>query len=126
MLAYDDWPTIKNAIQKRVGAEPGIRVVDIKIKNLGDPKSPEGEFIKIGVEVLIDSHWEAFSVTELPKEFQHIHLLNQIDEMIESFKAARLNGWKKGEISDVKNPTLNRLPGTGLRGHWPKDLKSNV
>ena len=50
----------------------------------------------------------------LPLEFEHAHLVNEIDEIAEQCKAARMSYWLSGRQMTERRD----LPGTGLRGRW--------
>ena len=112
MLNYDENPTIRWAILRRLDSEPGVKVLDITIAPLADKS------IGVQVEVWIDQLLEAISRFDLPEEFSHGHLLNEIDQMAEQFKAARSDFWARGRPNKIRH----ELSGTGLRGLWPTDV----
>lgn len=113
MLNYEDGqPTIRFALQRRLEKERGVRIAEIRIKNHPDAEPP---FIAVGVLALIDEELIASSLFHLPAEFEHAHLVNEIDEVAEGFKAARVDRALDGKpAANVKRTML----GTGLRGRW--------
>jgi len=124
MLTYDDNPTIRNAIMRRLSQEPGVDIVDIQITNKPDASPPH---IQVGVWTLLRDRVDAEglidprSFFDLPAEFSHSHLLNEIDEIAEQIKEIRRKT-KMGRL--IWNPLaiLKRetVKGTGLRGRWPQ------
>ena len=114
MLTYDDEPTIRHAIMRRLEAENGVKVFTLLIRDHKD-------FIKAGVgctvgapsmlgtQPLITEH-----LFELPVPFEHSHLINEIDEICEKIKEARKRHFLAGSPSTPRQ----HLPGTGLRGRW--------
>lgn len=117
MLTYDDNPTIRHAILKRLDAERGVKVCEIKIEpHLLDPREP---FIAVGVLLEVDRALDGglllSGVFHLPAAFELRHLHNEIDEIAESAKSARIDvalthGTRRGE--------RKVMLGTGLRGRW--------
>ena len=113
LYAPHDLPTIRHSILKRLGAERGVTICDVIIKERKD-------HVRVAILALLDG-FDALRVTscfELPKEFELIQVHNEIDQIAEQYKAARLDYWAKGR------PELGRmesipLAGTGLRGLWP-------
>lgn len=125
MLTTDDKPTIRNAILKRLDREPGVAVADIQAK---DARDKDGKsYLQVGVwMVLTDTEQESGLVDlrgffDLPPEFEIAHLHNEIDEIAEQCKAARLKAGI-GRILFVPGKEQKReaLAGTGLRGRWPQ------
>jgi len=114
----DDQPTVRNALVKRLSLEPGIRIAEIKMKwqAKADPK-----VLNVGIMVLIDKALLATSRFDLPEEFTHDHLLNELDECCEQYKAARADYWKGGR-QHIGTDVRVQLPGTGVRGRWPSEL----
>ena len=108
MLTADDTPTIRNAIHRRLGKEPGVRICDIKFT-----KSEVA--IRCGVVATLgmDERIVTRSMFDLPAEFEHSHLINELDEIAEQYKAARLEFFKTGGVVGEKE-----VSGTGLRGRW--------
>ena len=119
MLGIDDQPTIRHAIMKRLDAEPGIKVCELKIVPHERETPP---FIAVGVLCTIDGLFTdnatiARSLFHLPlPEFEHRHLLNEIDEICEQMKAARKAQFGRG-AGLILTPE-KQLLGTGLRGRW--------
>ena len=120
MLTIEDTPTIRNAIIKRLDKEPGVAVADIKIEGAKD-------HIKVGVWLMLTDTQQAGGIVDirsffdLPDEFEIGHLHNEIDEIAEHCKKARL---KTGVGRILFMPGVDRkrefLTGTGLRGWWPQ------
>lgn len=115
MLIAADEGTIRNAILKRLGKEPGTAVADILVEDHGD-------HIKVGVWVLLEDTVQLAGLIDirarfdLPAEFEHSHLLNEIDEIAEACKEARR---KAGIALLIAGPGKREpLTGTGLRGRW--------
>lgn len=117
-MNYDDGnATIRNAILKRIDAERGCSVADLRIEDRTD-------HIAVGVLVIIDDAISELGLIDvraffdLPSEFDHAHLLNEIDEIAEACKKAR----RKAGIGIRYKPDFinyrEGLPGTGLRGNW--------
>lgn len=125
MLTYDDAPTIRNAIIKRLDpakgkkGERGIKVCEILIEpHLLDPVKP---FIAVGVLLALDSEHDGpivRSTFHLPAQFEHAHLINEIDEVAEGAKAARIDMAVNGRL--MKFGEQRTMLGTGLRGNWAK------
>ena len=114
LTAEHDLPIIRHALNKKLGAERGVIMLDPKIQ-VWD------QCIRIEVTTILDEMdgLEVESIFELPLEFELAHLHNEIDEIAEHFKKARADWWKNGRA--LPPGTLARdLPGTGLRGLWPK------
>lgn len=106
-------PTIRWAIIKRLDKELGVRVIEVLIDKIEDAPPT---YISVGVHVFVDDSLQARSRFHLPETFDHPHLLNEIDEMCEHFKAARADFWGKGRVA----PAELELKGNGLRGNWPE------
>src|SRR3990167_10692836 len=107
MLSYDDKPTIRNAILKRIGTEPGAKIMEVRIKK-------RKGFIAVGVEVEVDHHLRTCTRFDLPEEFDYRLLHDEIDETAEQIKAAKREFFGRGGIVLLK-------PGGILAG---KDRKS--
>lgn len=114
MLTYaEDEPIIRNAIMKRLDKEPGVRVVDIKVKE--HPKH-----IAVGVEWMMHDLVHGTSIFHLPPSFEINHIYNEVDEIAEGCKEAKrkfalhLAGMPdKGAVSERYT-----AKGTGERGNW--------
>lgn len=117
MLTVDDIPTIRHALVRRLDSELNVRTGEIKILPPG--KKSKASFIHVEVECFVGPFMgeplRLFSAFHLPPSFEHSHLLNEIDEIAESCKAAWADYWKRGRT--MMGP-MHHLPGTGLRGRW--------
>lgn len=119
MLTYDDAPTIRHAIMRRLDpakgkkGERGVKVCEILIQpHLLDPVKP---FIAVGVLVELDGDKVMRSYFHLPAEFELRHLHNEIDEICEQYKSARIDHVLTGGTKFGEQRTML---GTGLRGNW--------
>jgi hypothetical protein len=81
MLSYDDAPTIRHAILKRLDREPGVRLIGIYARRF--PR-----FIGVGVEALVRERLVTRSHFRLPARFALRQLHNEIDQVAEQIKAA--------------------------------------
>lgn len=110
MLTYhDNAATIRWAILKKLDAESGVKVCDVLIK-------PHPDHIAVGILATLSDELIVRSRFDLPSEFDLRHLHNEIDEIAEQYKAARLDFFGRGAI--MRDPE-KMLEGTGLRGRWP-------
>jgi len=113
MLTLADEPTIRNAILRRLSKERGIQIADILVV-------PRPDCIRVGVLFTKDGPQKGDaklivrSIFELPPQFQHAHLIAEIDEIAEGAKQAKRD-WGIG--SAIIAPDV-RLKGTGERGNW--------
>jgi ribosomal protein S15P/S13E len=112
MMTFEDEATIRHAITKRLDKEPGVSVIEVKAK-----KHPD--CIKVGALCIIDGTLISKTRFELPLEFEHAHLLNEIDEMAEHLKACRKDWWGRGGFAQQVIDPEKVMTGTGLRGRWP-------
>lgn len=103
--ADDSLPIIKHALHRRLGKEPGVRVADVRCLVAKD-------HIAVFVD-LAAGDLGLHSEFHLPLEFEHAHLIDQIDEIAEQVKAARMSYWLSGRQTERRE-----LSGTGLRGRW--------
>jgi hypothetical protein len=111
MLTDEDTPTIRNAIMKRLDLELGVKICDIKFgKGL--------HHIAVGLVATIDDGPITMSRFDLPIPFEHGHLIEEIDEIAEQFKAARKAHFGNG--SGLILTPERQLQGTGLRGRWAR------
>src|SRR6266849_1755735 len=106
MLTANDLPTIRFAIVRRLDAEPGVIIYDLKML-------PRPGRIEVGVEAEIDGHLRTRSRFDLPDPFELSHLHDEIDEIAEQFKVVRKNGG--GGLLTLPE---RMIEGTGLRGRW--------
>jgi hypothetical protein len=142
MLTFDDNPTIRHAILKRLDKEPNVKVVDIVIRDCTEPP-PTGMLsslvellalrkahvphIEVGVWLFLtdtirkdgEGMVDLRSFFDLPAQFELRHVHNEIDEIAEAAKKARE---KTAVTRLVHVPGLQhkreQLEGTGLRGRW--------
>lgn len=130
MLTYEDSPTIRNAIQKRLHEAGKTEIADIKIINMPDAKPPH---IQVGVWFILkdrlntDGVIDPRSFFDLPAEFEHSHLLNEIDEIAEQLKVVRIET-RIGAIIHKPDAVQPRkiVVGTGLRGNWPEKVPDRI
>ncbi len=122
MLTYEDESTIRNAILKRIGKEPGVKIADIIIQNM--PKSVPPH-IRVGVwcvfpnESTADFIPDTRSFFDLPASFDYKHLHNEIDEIAEACKKARIRA-RAARVICLPGVEYGReaMMGTGARGRW--------
>lgn len=109
MLTADDTPTIRFAVLRRLGTEPGVRICDIKFGK-GDGVIAVGIIAALGDSIITKSRFD------LPDPFEHGHLIAEIDEIAEQYKKARRDFFTAAlPISEEKT-----LAGTGTRGRWAR------
>lgn len=122
MLTYADEPTIKNAIMRRLDppkgkkGERGIKVCEIKIVPHLVENPP---FIAVGMLLAIDSEHDGpivRSLFHLPAVFEHAHLVNEIDQIAEQVKSARIDALTHSK--PMRLGEQRTMLGTGLRGLW--------
>lgn len=111
MLTYEDKPSIKYGIEKRLGKESGVSVLEILV-------TKHRACITVGVLYIVDAHDDQKlimrSTFDLPLEFYLKQVHNQIDEMCEQVKFAR----KDYGITRCLYQKEKPVPGTGRRGAW--------
>lgn len=116
MLTYEDEPTIRHALMKRLEKERGVKICQILIHEHED-------CIAVGILATLDDGFDRGIVTrsrfELPRQFALSHLHNEIDEIAEQFKAARRDHMGRSIAGVILDPET-QLSGTGLRGRWPE------
>jgi hypothetical protein len=108
VLTFEDAPTIRHAILKRLENEPGVRFVHVFAKSFAG-------YIGVGVEAALHDTLIARSHFRLPAEFELAALHREIDEIAEQYKAA----WRahRGVVrSDQSAPA--QLAGNGRDGNW--------
>lgn len=115
MLSFDDDPTIRFAIHRRLDHERGVKICEIKIAPHRKDKPP---FIAVGVLTELDNSLVLRSVFHLPGEFDIAHLRNEIDQIAEQYKAARKEYFGRVFAGQVMMTPERQLLGTGLRGLW--------
>lgn len=115
LSAQYDIPIIRQAIYNkletlphaRLGEEPTIHVVE-------DEDPPH---IRVGIRLQIDEgNLYVESIFHLPLSFELRQVHNEIDEIAENVKEARLSYWRNGRPAHTGRV---KLRGTGLRGRWP-------
>ena len=109
MLTAADTPTIRNAILKRIGKEPGVTIVDM-------PVVKHADHLAVGLLLEVDHVLLVRSRFDLPAMFDHSHLVNELDEVAEQIKAARKDAFGRGAA--LVQSTEKVMAGTGLRGRW--------
>lgn len=110
MLTWEDAPTIRWAILKRLEKEPGVRFVRVFAK-------PFPGHIGVGVEATVHDTLQTRSHFRLPVEFEHAHLIREIDEIAEQIKAA----WREFNGVIRSDQTAGgQLAGNGLAGNFRK------
>lgn len=104
-----DHTSIENIVKTRLHTMEGVEVWNVKIINKPD-------CMKVKVLIVADDLTLRFrSRFELPLSCPKDLLLNEVDEIAESIKAARLvQKWTPYPASKE----MRELPGTGLRGRW--------
>jgi len=108
MLTWDDAPTIRWAILKRLEKEPGVRFVRVFAK-------PHPGFIAVGVEATVHDTLQTRSHFRLPVEFEHAQLVREIDEIAEQLKAA----WRQHTgVTRSDQTAAGQLAGNGLDRNW--------
>jgi hypothetical protein len=111
VLTSDDTPTIRLAINRRLGILPGVHVCDIKFAGRGSGTigvAILATFSGAGEGIIADAKFE------LPDPFEHGHLLDELDEVAESWKTARRDHF----LAALPVSERKFLPGTGMRGRW--------
>ena len=120
MLTYQDEPTIRNAILKRLDRERGVEIHDLLIRPKHDAII-EGRrvmtSIAVGILATLDHALVIKSRFDLPPSFDYRHLHNEIDEIAEQYKSARRDFWAHGRVLP-KGQVEREMSGTGLRGRW--------
>ena len=113
MLTADDEPIIRRALMRRLDSEPGVRVLEILIKDHPD-------HIAVGCLLHVDDKIIVKSVFDLEPVFYLKDVHNQADEIAEGCKEARktlravgLAMPDPGAISEIFH-----AKGSGRRGFW--------
>ncbi len=110
LCAKYDLPIVRQAILNKLDKERGVKVCDMPMRDHKD-------YIAIGVMSLIDGTLLVRSVFHLPPWFDLRHVHNELDQIAEQYKAARVNFWTNGRNLEDKNQYF--VSGTGHRGLWP-------
>ena len=119
MLEADvDDPIIRRAIERRLGKEPGVYILAIHVDTKPATLTSPG-FIAVGINARIDEMLDFVAFFDLPLQFQHVHLINEIDQCCEKAKEARRDFGRTihgGLLTEI----MKRKPlgGTGRRGLW--------
>ena len=109
MLTAEDTPTIRHAITRRLGVEPGVRLCEIKFHKV------PGE-VSVGILANVGDFLITRSTFVLPDPFELGHLHNEIDEIAMQYRLAAKDHFTAAlPVSEEKT-----LPGTGLRGNWAR------
>ncbi len=114
MLTYDDEPTIRWAIERRMDKEPGVKCSYVHVEPCLEAMPP---FLAVGVTVELGLGMDVTSVFHVPSQFEHGHLMNELDEIAEKVKEARAHFFRNGMDFSGKRVELK---GTGHRGHWKR------
>ncbi len=121
MLTYEDAPSIRNAIIKKLGTEPGVAIADLKIEQADEDGR---KYIAVGVYLILTDRMTYGGVMDvkaffdLPSEFEMRQVNNEIDEIAESIKAAKRAAGLRVLYQPEKKKYRELLPGTGRRGSW--------
>lgn len=111
LLAPRDFPIIRHAIIKKLDAEPGVKICDIKLRERAD-------CVRVGIIAVLDG-FDGLVVDsrfELPKQFELRHVHNEIDQIAEQYKFARRDFWShRRTLPGIEHQVI----GTGMRGLWP-------
>lgn len=113
MLTIGDEPIIRRALARRIGSEPGVSILEIKV--VGHKRH-----IAVGLLIHVDDKVLVKSVFDLPPVFELKHVHNEADEIAEACKEAR----RKLQFTGAYLPELGAVSevfaamGTGRRGRW--------
>ena len=111
-----DHTSIENIVKTRLGTIPGVEVWTVKIINKPDCMKVKVIFVADDMALRFRSRFEL--PLACPKEL----ILNEVDEIAESIKTARL----EHKFTTAKpSPVMRPIKGTGLRGKW-KDYPVSV
>lgn len=113
MLCIDDEPIIRRALMRRLDSEPGVRVLQVLVKE-------HPQHIAVGVEWMVRDMVHGTSTFHLPKQFELSHVHNECDEIAEGCKEARARfALHLGGMSDPGAVSeRHTAKGTGERGNW--------
>ncbi len=110
MLTYENAPTIRHAIMKRLDVEPGVEICDLQIHKHDD-------HIHVGILALLSQAIITRSHFHLPLSFELRHVHNEIDEIAEQYRSARKDFFQTSNAGLIHIAEKTAL-GTGLRGRW--------
>ncbi len=125
----DDEASIKNAIWKRLFERGKTEIAAIEVEEEKDAVPP---YIRVSIwfvlkdRVQMEGIIDPRSFFDLPAEFTHAHLLNEIDEIAEQLKEVRrktaIDGllWRPGATQPRQE-----VNGTGLRGRWGENVSNH-
>lgn len=130
MLSFDDTPTVRWAILRRLDKEPGVAPAELRFwkYHQGDayPVNPDDEpekwrwgtasapFLRVRLILMLGDFMHLTSRFDLPVPFELGHVHDEIDEIAEQCKKARRDFFTEAlPVSEEK-----RIEGTGLRGRW--------
>lgn len=129
MLTGEDTPTIRLAINRRLGTLPGVAICDIKFERYKKGEMARDidsklmlpspcAMLRVGVlaTVSVGEGIVTKSVFDLPDPFEHGHLLAEIDQIAEQWKRARRDVY----LADLPVSEEKFVPGTGTRGLWSR------
>ncbi len=108
----NDEPVIRRALTRRLDAETGVRVLEVKVKD-------HRAHITVGVLLHVDDKVIVRSVFDLPPQFKLAHIVNEADEIAEGCKEARRNH-ALSIIMPFGQSEERQARGTGRRGNWRK------
>lgn len=113
MLTFEDENIVRRALMRRLSTEPGVKILDVLIK---DKKT----HIAVGVQWEVNDKIVGISIFDLPPIFELSHVHNEADEIAESFKEARRKLLYTGTgLPDTGDQSeVFTASGTGRRGNW--------
>lgn len=124
----NDEPVIRRALMRRLDAEPGVRVLEVKVhehkRNIDAVgilrRKPIEPYITVGLLLHVDDKVLLEAIFDLPAQFKLAHVVNEADEIAEQCKEAR----RKLGMTGPSFPGLGarseiyQAKGTGRRGNW--------
>lgn len=114
MLTIEDEPIIRRAINRRLGMERSVKLLEIKVAD-------KLSHIAVGIEAELNDKIHVTSVFDLPPQFELTHVHNECDEIAEQYKEARLKMLFTGGTS-LPDPGArserHEAKGNGRRGNW--------
>lgn len=127
----NDEPVVRRALMRRLDAEPGVRVLEVKLhehkRNIDGRgmirQKPIEPFITVGVLLHVDDKTILNALFDLPPQFKLAHVVNEADEIAEQCKEARRN-MALTKIMPFGQGEVRQAKGTGRRGNWRKHYGS--
>jgi hypothetical protein len=125
----NDEPVIRRALMRRLDAEPGVRVLEIKAhehkRNIDAGgiirRAPIEPFITVGVLLHVDDKVILNATFDMPPQFKLAHVVNEADEIAEQCKEARKTFALGQSLPDIGTRSeVHQARGTGRRGNWRK------